>query len=95
MAEKNDVLSLRGTCLYILNMICTTSTGRKELERFSWISYRNSNLGIEFLTKVKVGFAFQKQSTSSSSFGFKVMKEIRAIGHSKMRYILYLPIDLG
>lgn len=45
MAEQYPVLSLRGTCLYTLNMICTTSTGRKELEKFQWISHMNSNLG--------------------------------------------------
>lgn len=33
MAEQYPVLSLRGTCLYCLNMICTTSVGRKELEK--------------------------------------------------------------
>lgn len=45
IAEQCPVLSLRGTCLYALNMICTTSTGRKELEKFGWISHLNSNLG--------------------------------------------------
>ena len=34
IAEKHAVLSLRGTCLYTLNMICTTNIGRKELERY-------------------------------------------------------------
>lgn len=34
MAEQYPVLSLRGTCLYTLNMICTTSVGRKDLEKF-------------------------------------------------------------
>lgn len=27
-------------------MICTTNTGRKELEKCNWISHLNSNLGI-------------------------------------------------
>ena len=28
MAEQEEILSLRGTCLYILNMLCNTSSGR-------------------------------------------------------------------
>lgn len=46
LAEQSDILSLRGTCLYVLNMISNTEQGRIELERQEWISHWNSNLGI-------------------------------------------------
>lgn len=45
MAETHHHLSLRGTCLYILNMISNTSEGRKDLEKWNWISHWNHNLG--------------------------------------------------
>lgn len=45
MAENQKHLSLRGTCLYILNMISVTSDGRQELEKYNWLSHWNSNLG--------------------------------------------------
>ncbi|KAL4497964.1 hypothetical protein ABPG72_014821 [Tetrahymena utriculariae] len=45
LAEQSETLSLRGTCLYILNMIANTEQGRIELEKQEWISHWNSNLG--------------------------------------------------
>lgn len=45
LAEQSEILSLRGTCLYILNMISNTEQGRIELEKQEWISHWNSNLG--------------------------------------------------
>ncbi|KRX02551.1 Armadillo-type fold [Pseudocohnilembus persalinus] len=44
MAEQQQHLSLRGTCLYVINMICNTNEGRMELEKFNWYSHWNSNL---------------------------------------------------
>lgn len=41
MAEQNDYLSLRGTSLYILNLISNTVEGSQELEKYNWITYRN------------------------------------------------------
>jgi len=32
IAENSDYLSLRGTCYYILNFLCSTSDGRKVLQ---------------------------------------------------------------
>lgn len=45
MAQVSEYLSLRGTCLYILNMICKTSEGRQQLEKLDWNSHFNCNLG--------------------------------------------------
>ena len=41
MAEQSDYLSLRGTCLYILNLIANTVEGSQELGKYQWITYRN------------------------------------------------------
>lgn len=38
MAESLDYLSLRGTCIYVLNMFANTQLGRNELLRFNWLS---------------------------------------------------------
>jgi len=48
LAEQSEILSLRGTCLYILNMISNTEQGRIELEKQEWISHWNSNLGMKY-----------------------------------------------
>jgi hypothetical protein len=44
MAETQPYLSLRGTCLYILNMFGRTSEGRFALEELKWVSYWNNNI---------------------------------------------------
>jgi len=41
MAEESEFLSLRGTCLYVLNLIANTVEGSQELEKCSWIGFRN------------------------------------------------------
>lgn len=48
MAESHDYLSLRGTCVYVLNMFATTSEGRAELEKFNWVSH-NKNINCKFI----------------------------------------------
>ena len=45
MAEQHQYLSLRGTCIYILNMFANTAEGRAELEKLYWISHNKNNLG--------------------------------------------------
>mmetsp|Transcript_35775 Transcript_35775/g.54788 ORF Transcript_35775/g.54788 Transcript_35775/m.54788 type:complete len:219 (+) Transcript_35775:3867-4523(+) len=37
MAENSQVLSLRGTCIYIIGMMCRTSIGRREIQKHNWI----------------------------------------------------------
>jgi len=37
--ENSEFLSLRGTCYYILNFICSRSLGRKELQSLNWKTY--------------------------------------------------------
>ncbi|EGR34184.1 hypothetical protein IMG5_020990 [Ichthyophthirius multifiliis] len=45
LAEQSDILSLRGTCLYILNMLANTELGRSQLKELDWISHWNQNIG--------------------------------------------------
>jgi len=37
MAENAQILSLRGTCIYIIGMMCRTSMGRREIQKNNWI----------------------------------------------------------
>lgn len=37
MAENSQILSLRGTCIYIIGMMCRTSAGRKEIQKHNWL----------------------------------------------------------
>jgi rapamycin-insensitive companion of mTOR len=36
MAENSQILSLRGTCIYTIGMICKTKTGRTEVQKHNW-----------------------------------------------------------
>jgi len=31
------ILSLRGTCIYIIGMMCKTSIGRREIQKYNWL----------------------------------------------------------
>ena len=46
MAESHEYLSLRGTCIYVLNMFANSFNGRTELEKFNWISHNKNNIGL-------------------------------------------------
>jgi rapamycin-insensitive companion of mTOR len=37
MAENSQVLSLRGTCIYTIGMICRTRIGRSEVQKHNWV----------------------------------------------------------
>ena len=37
MAENSEILSLRGTCIYTIGMICKTKIGRSEVQKHNWI----------------------------------------------------------
>ena len=37
MAENAQILSLRGTCIYIIGMMCRTSVGRREIQKHNWL----------------------------------------------------------
>jgi rapamycin-insensitive companion of mTOR len=37
MAENAEILQLRGTCIYIIGMMCRTSSGRKEIQKYNWL----------------------------------------------------------
>jgi rapamycin-insensitive companion of mTOR len=37
MAENAQILSLRGTCIYIIGMMCRTSIGRREIQKYNWL----------------------------------------------------------
>jgi rapamycin-insensitive companion of mTOR len=37
MAENAQILSLRGTCIYIIGMMCRTEVGRKEVQKHNWL----------------------------------------------------------
>ena len=37
MAENAQILSLRGTCIYIIGMMCRTSIGRKDIQKHNWL----------------------------------------------------------
>jgi rapamycin-insensitive companion of mTOR len=37
MAEHAQILSLRGTCIYIIGMMCRTSIGRREIQKHNWL----------------------------------------------------------
>jgi len=37
IAEKHECLSIRGTCIYVLNMLAFLKKGRQELENNNWI----------------------------------------------------------
>lgn len=37
MAENSEYLQLRGTCIYIIGMMCRTSPGRKEIQKYNWL----------------------------------------------------------
>jgi len=58
LAEQSEILSLRGTCLYILNMISNTEQGRIELEKQEWISHWNSNLGMKKIVIFQLIYGF-------------------------------------
>lgn len=45
MCFSHNYLSLRGTCRYILNMICSVSEGRKEITEKGWLTNSNSSIG--------------------------------------------------
>jgi hypothetical protein len=36
MAENSQILSLRGTCIYTIGMICKTKIGRSEVQKHNW-----------------------------------------------------------
>ena len=37
MAENAQILSLRGTCIYIIGMMSRTSAGRREIQKYNWL----------------------------------------------------------
>ena len=37
MAENAMILSLRGTCIYIIGMMCKTPIGRREIQKYNWL----------------------------------------------------------
>ena len=37
MAENSMTISLRGTCIYIIGMLCRTQIGRREIQKHNWI----------------------------------------------------------
>ena len=41
MAENAQILSLRGTCIYIIGMMCRTRVGRNEIQKHNWIFSRS------------------------------------------------------
>lgn len=45
MSYSHSYISLRGSCRYILNMLCASPEGRKEIVRQGWLTNRNSNIG--------------------------------------------------
>jgi len=45
MSYSHTYISLRGSCRYILNMLCASAEGRKEIVRQGWLTNRNSNIG--------------------------------------------------
>ncbi|EGR30963.1 ubiquitin carboxyl-terminal hydrolase family protein, putative [Ichthyophthirius multifiliis] len=45
LAQQSEVLSLRGTCLYILNMLSNTELGRKHILSNNWQCNWNNNTG--------------------------------------------------
>ncbi|CAD8139168.1 unnamed protein product [Paramecium pentaurelia] len=75
MAEQYPVLSLRGTCLYTLNLICTTSMGRKELEKFQWISHLNCNSGWLCIPKNIYQFFYIRVSLQESHRCYWALQE--------------------
>lgn len=42
MAETHEFLSLRGTSVYVLNMMANTYEGRNELEKYNWLSHHKN-----------------------------------------------------
>jgi rapamycin-insensitive companion of mTOR len=45
MSYNHNYISLRGSCRYILNMLCASAEGRKEIVKQGWLTNRNSNIG--------------------------------------------------
>lgn len=45
MSYTHHYISLRGSCRYILNMLCASAEGRKEITKHGWLTNRNSNIG--------------------------------------------------
>ena len=37
LAENSPVLSLRGTCIYIVGMMCRTRAGRRVVQKHNWL----------------------------------------------------------
>lgn len=37
MAENSPILSLRGTCIYTIGMMCRTKMGRREIQKHNWL----------------------------------------------------------
>jgi rapamycin-insensitive companion of mTOR len=37
MAENSQILSLRGTCIYTIGMMCRTPIGRREIQKHNWL----------------------------------------------------------
>lgn len=37
MAESSPILSLRGTCIYTIGMMCRTKQGRREIQKHNWL----------------------------------------------------------
>lgn len=42
MAEESPFLSLRGTCTYALGLLSKTLRGKRELEKFNWVSSKEN-----------------------------------------------------
>jgi len=46
MAEQSNILSLRGTCTYILGLLTNTNEGKKEVLRYNWLSSVSNGLSV-------------------------------------------------
>lgn len=44
LAENAEVLSLRGTCIYIIGMLSNTSIGRSAIQKHSWICSKTKGI---------------------------------------------------
>ena len=77
VAEKSPVLSLRGTASQALSLIARSSTGRSELNKYSWTSAEPQSASIAVPTRTEAIFWIEK---NAEVFPYKeICKEIDTI----------------
>ena len=46
LAETAEILSIRGTCIYIMGLICNSGEGRAEIAKYNWVSSQTQGMSV-------------------------------------------------